>query len=733
MEVIESKLNFRQRLMKALFILVAKLLFRVRTRGDYGIFEAGRLPQRMLIVANHESFLDGVLLGLFLPVNPVFVVHTGVVRSWFFRQVLSMVDYLVVDPTSPMAMKKVIRLIEGGRSVAIFPEGRITNTGSLMKVYDGPAFVAAKTGATVVPVRLDGPARTYFSRVAGQHPKRLFPRISITVLPARHIHMPAEGTAKQKRHRAGEDMRKLMQEMLFASTESSTLFSAFCDAIEVHGRKRRLVEDVKQIEYSYNDLLKMALVLGRVVTREAHETGDLGRIGLLLPNLAPTIGLFFGLTANRRVPAMLNFTAGVDAMQAACDGAQIKLVVTSRAFVEQAKLEDKLAALQGVRFLYLEDVKEMVSVGDKLWLMAYALWFPRCVDRSSREGHPEDPAVVLFTSGSEGKPKGVVLPHRALLANIAQIRSVIDFSVEDKVLNALPVFHSFGLTAGGLLPILTGANLFLYPTPLHYRIIPELAYDRNATVLFGTSTFLGNYAKFAHPYDFFRLRYVIAGAEKLAEPVRAIWFEKFGQRIYEGYGATETAPVLAVNTPMAYRTGTVGQLLPGIEHRLVPIPGIPNGGMLHVRGPNVMAGYLKSDQPGVLQPPASDLGPGWYETGDVVEVDDDGFLRIVGRVKRFAKIAGEMVSLEAVEKLANAASPEKVHAVSSRPDASKGEVLVLFTTDAELSRERIQSKAKELGVAELAVPRNIIKVDALPLLGTGKIDYVTLKVWAEKV
>ncbi|MRR51116.1 MAG: bifunctional acyl-ACP--phospholipid O-acyltransferase/long-chain-fatty-acid--ACP ligase [Rhodocyclaceae bacterium] len=732
MEVIESKLSFGQRLLKALFVLVARVMYRVRVRGELDIFAPANLPRRLLIVANHESFLDGVLLGLFLPVNPVFVVNTAISKNWFFRRVLSLVDYLAVDPANPMAMKTVIRLIESGRPVAIFPEGRITNTGSLMKVYDGPAFVAAKTGATVVPVRLDGPARSYFSRVGGRHPKHLFPRISITVMAPTAIRMPAEGTAKQKRHRAGEDMRKLMQEMLFASTESSTLFSALCDAVEVHGRQRRLVEDVKQIEYSYNDLLKMTLMLGRVVTREAHETSDLGRIGLLLPNLAPTIGLLIGLTANRRVPAMLNFTAGVDAMQAACDGAQIKLVVTSRAFVEQGKLEDKLAALQGVRLLYLEDLKERIGLGDKLWLMAYALWFPRCTDRSSREGHPEDPAVVLFTSGSEGKPKGVVLPHRAILANIAQIRSVIDFSVEDKVLNALPVFHSFGLTAGALLPVLTGASLFLYPTPLHYRIIPELAYDRNATVLFGTSTFLGNYAKFAHPYDFFRLRYVIAGAEKLAEPVRAIWFEKFGQRIYEGYGATETAPVLAVNTPMAYRSGTVGQLLPGIEHRLVPVPGIPNGGMLHVRGPNVMAGYLKSDQPGVLQPPASDLGAGWYETGDVVEVDADGFLRIVGRVKRFAKIAGEMVSLEAVEKLANAASPDKVHAVSSRPDPGKGEVLVLFTTDAELNRERILGKARELGVAELAVPRNILRVDSLPLLGTGKIDYVTLKAWAEK-
>jgi acyl-[acyl-carrier-protein]-phospholipid O-acyltransferase/long-chain-fatty-acid--[acyl-carrier-protein] ligase len=427
---------------------------------------------------------------------------------------------------------------------------------------------------------------------------------------------------------------------------------------------------------------------------------------------------------------MLNYTAGVDAMQAACDGAQIRTIVTSRAFVEQGKLTDKLGGLKGVQLHYLEDIREQIGLGDKLWLILYAIHFPRTFELHAS---PEEAAVVLFTSGSEGKPKGVVLPHRAILANIAQIRAVIDFSVYDKVLNALPIFHSFGLTAGALLPVLNGASLFLYPSPLHYRVIPELAYDRGCTVLFGTSTFLANYAKFANPYDFYRLRYVVAGAETLSEAVRSQWFEKFGLRIFEGYGATETAPVIAVNTPMAYKTGTVGNLLPGIEHRLLPVSGIEHGGILHVRGPNVMSGYLKSDQPGVLQPPLSELGDGWYETGDVVQIDDEGFVKIVGRVKRFAKIAGEMVSLEVAEKVATATSPDKAHAVSSQPDAAKGEALVLFTTDGELTRELLAGKARELGVPELAVPRKIHRVESLPLLGTGKVDYVTLKRLAEAV
>ncbi|MCB1888379.1 MAG: bifunctional acyl-ACP--phospholipid O-acyltransferase/long-chain-fatty-acid--ACP ligase [Rhodocyclaceae bacterium] len=707
-------------LIKHILATIARLLFRVTVRGTMPP------PQsRLLVIANHESFLDGLLLGLFLPLDPVFVVHTTVAENRWFRWILSLVDTLAVDPTSPMAMKKVVRLIEAGRPVVIFPEGRITTTGSLMKTYDGPAFVAARTGATILPVKIDGAARTYFSRMGGRFPRRLLPRLSLTIHETTRIAMPEAPSARERRRKAGEAMRRIMQEMIFASRPEATLFEALLDAASIHGRGCRRVEDLKQQEYSYRDVIKMALALGRLVER---ETGDGEAVGLLLPNLAPTLALVFGLPAFNRRAAMLNYTAGVDAMQAACTAAEVRTVLTSRAFIEQARLGDKLSALQGVRIVYLEDLRETMTLADKLWLMLLALPFPRI---ATRIGSAEDAAVILFTSGSEGKPKGVVLSHRALLANIAQIRAVVDFSVDDKVLNALPLFHSFGLTAGGLLPLLSGSSVFLYPSPLHYRVIPELAYDRGCSVLLGTSTFLGNYAKHAHPYDFHRLRYVIAGAEKLAEPVRELWFDKFGIRIFEGYGATETAPVMAVNTPMAFRRGTVGQMLPGMHAQLLPVPGIPSGGMLHVTGPNLMSGYLKADRPGVLQPPASEVGEGWYETGDVVEIDDDGFVRIVGRVKRFAKVAGEMVSLEVVEKLAAAASPAAQHAASTQADAAKGEALVLFTTDTALGREALVAAAKAQGAAELAVPRKIVSVAALPLLGTGKIDYVQLKQMAE--
>ena len=707
----------------ALFIkLICKLLFRVKVNGLENISGQNGL----LIVANHESFLDGLLLGLFIPKRATFVAHTSVLKNFWFRQFLRLTPHLGVDPTSPYAMKKVIRLLEAGENVVIFPEGRITLTGNLMKVYDGPGFVAAKTGATILPVRVDGAAESYFGRLSNGFPRKVLPKVTLTVLPVTNIPMPkpthntSHLNAKQKRRIAGEAMRIVMQEMLFQAQKSRTLFEAFLDAIDKFGSNYKLIEDMNEVEEPYHELLKKSLALGRLVTKVSvpKET-----IGVLMPNITNTLALVLGMTAFNRIPAMLNYTSGTTGMQNACTAARIKTVITSYKFIEAAKLEDVIGHLQGLNIVYLEDLRAQFGVLDRAWLMGYALHYPRLAMETSS---PDQPAVVLFTSGSEGKPKGVVHSHKSILANISQVMAILDLNPTDKFMMVLPVFHAFGFL-GSLIPIFSGIKIHIFPSPLQYKVIPEVIYDRSCTIFFATSTFLANYAKFAHPYDFYKLRIVLAGAEKLNDEVRKTYTEKFGIRILEAYGATECAPGISINTPMANLNGSVGQLLPGIKHRLEPIPGIKKGGLLYVKGENVMMGYYMFDEPGILKPPPD----GWYNTGDIVEMDAEGFIHIKGRVKRFAKVAGEMVSLEVVEQIANTAAPECQHAASTQTCPQRGEAIVLFTTDRKLKREDLQLVGKNLKLPEIAIARKIVLVEELPILGTGKTDYVTLKQMAE--
>jgi acyl-[acyl-carrier-protein]-phospholipid O-acyltransferase/long-chain-fatty-acid--[acyl-carrier-protein] ligase len=513
--------------------------------------------------------------------------------------------------------------------------------------------------------------------------------------------------------------------MIFATSDlDRTLYQALADAAHVNGAGAAILEDVKRAPLSYRRLLAGSLALSRPL---AAIAGRGEAVGLLLPNVSAIAVAFFALQAIGRVPAMLNYTSGLTNLKAACAAAEVRSILTARAFVAQAKLDEIIAGLDsaGIRILYLEDIGAEIGRLARLRALIASRWAAR-LHRRHRVS-PEAPAVILFTSGSEGLPKGVVLTHRNLLANCLQLAARIDFNRSDVVLNALPVFHSFGLTGGTLLPILSGVKTLLYPSPLHYRIVPALAYDANATILFGTDTFLSGYARMAHGYDFYSLRYIFAGAERVRDETRKTYAEKFGLRILEGYGATEAAPVIAVNTPMHFQAGSVGRLLPGIEARLDPVPGIDEGGRLSIRGPNIMAGYLKADAPGVLQPPSE----GWHDSGDIVTIDEAGFVTIRGRAKRFAKIGGEMISLPAVESYAAALWPSADHAIVTRPDARKGEQLVLFTTQADATASALQAWGRANGVTELALPRDIRTVDALPVLGTGKLDYVTMADWAQ--
>ncbi len=700
---------------------ILKLLYRVEVIGLENYYLAGK---RVLIVANHCSFLDPPLLSVFLPDDINFAINTHISQKWWIKPFLGLSKVFPIDPTHPMSLKNLIHHLQQDSKTVIFPEGRITLTGSLMKIYDGTGMVAEKSGAMILPIHISGTQYTPLSKLQGLMRLRWFPKITLHILPPTHIEARKELSGKNRRKYSGHVLADLMVDMQFmASKTQQTLFASLLDARDVHGGNHEVAEDLERIPLSYNALITRSLIIGNAL-KNMTETNE--NIGLLLPNSSKTLCVLLGLSIHQRVPAMLNYSTGSAGMIAACQIANVKTVLSSRRFIDLAHLENEADLLkEHVNIIYLEELAQQITTSDKLlgaWQNKTARsWYKNNADANA-------PAVILFTSGSEGTPKGVVLSHANILSNHQQVAARINFNPKDVVLNFLPMFHSFGFTIGTLLPVLNGMKTFFYPTPLHFSIIPEIAYETSATIMFGTNTFLSAYGKKAHPYDFYNLRYVVAGAEKLQENTRELWQDKFGIRILEGYGATETSPVVSVNTPMDYKAGSVGRILPHINYRLEPVDGIEEAGRLHVQGPSIMLGYLLSTSAGVLQPTESIYGKGWYDTGDIVHVDDDGFLSIRGRSKRFAKVGGEMVSLTVVEQLAMKAWENANHAAISLPDIKKGEQIILITTQKQATVSELSKSST--GVTAINLPKKILFIDAIPVMTTGKTDYVALTNWA---
>ncbi len=691
-------------------------LFKIEVTGMEHYQEAGK---RVLIISNHVSFLDPLLLGVFLPDDITFAINTHISRSPWIKPFLRLSNVFVLDPTQPLSLKSLIHHLKTDQKTVIFPEGRITVTGSLMKVYDGPGMVADKADATILPIRISGAEYTYFSRIGKIVRQRLFPKITITILPPTHIDIPDEFRGKKRREYSGRVLSDIMTNLAFSTGHyQQTLFSKLLEARTIHGGKHIIADDLERTPLNYNTLITRSIAIGNALKKISNRNDNLG---VLLPNSTKTLCVILGVQLYGRVPAMLNYSIGSVGMISACETAQVKTVLTSKRFIELAKLQAEAEHLgQHVQLIYLEDLAEKINWFDKIRALYQCktanYWYKK------QPIEPQHSAVILFTSGTEGAPKGVVLSHQNLLANHEQVAARINFNAQDVVLNFLPMFHSFGFTVGTLLPVMHGMTTFFYPSPLHYSIIPEIAYEHNATIMFGTNTFLAAYGKKAHPYDFFKIRYVVAGAERLQENTRQLWFEKFGIRILEGYGATETSPVAAVNTPMEYKTGTVGRLMPSMKYQLEAVPGIENAGNLHLAGPNIMLGYLLHDNPGKLVPPESIYGKGWYDTGDIVNIDEQGFISIRGRSKRFAKVSGEMISLASSEQVVNDVWPNFQHAIVSLPDERKGEVLILVTTHKDANANELIGKAK--GISPINLPRKFVIVEKVPVLGTGKINYV---------
>jgi acyl-[acyl-carrier-protein]-phospholipid O-acyltransferase/long-chain-fatty-acid--[acyl-carrier-protein] ligase len=703
--------------MKTLLHWLARLLFRFRAYNT----EALHTPGPVLLLPNHASWLDWLFLGVCLEDDWKFVTSSETAQtSWLHRRMMINRRTFPIETTSPYAVKHMAAFLEKGGRLVLFPEGRLSQTGSLMKLFDGTGFLIFKTRAKVITAHLRGALRVPFSPHPGW--RRLFTPVSAHFSDPITPPHPGDVSTTQARGILTSWLRDRMLRQQF-DVEMEFGPSHILQAIVETGRRRpgfEVLRDTTRQGLTYRKLLVGAELMAAEWKSRLHPHAP--RVGVLLPNVNATPVVLLGLWATGRVPALLNFSTGVVVMRTCCEIAGIRQVITSRTFLERAKLDLRAFVEAGIELIYLDDIREAITPAARLgtllrsFVSRHAALLPSAVTPLPKT------AVVLFTSGSEGVPKGVELSHRNLLANLRQLLATLDIVDTDRFFNALPLFHSFGVMAGVVAPLVRGVFCYLYPSPLHYRIVPTLVYDLNCSVMFGTPTFLNGYARKAHPYDFRTVRLLVAGAEKLQEATFQTYARKFGLRILEGYGATECSPVITLNSLLESRTGSAGRFMPGIEWKLEPMEGVAEGGRLLVRGPNVMLGYVNPEANAKFQ-----ALEGWYDTGDIVRVDADGYAYVLGRLKRFAKISGEMVSLTAVEDALAGAFPQFNQrfqiAVVAIPDDDKGERLLAATNEPRLTLDDVRNALKSRGFGNLCVPRELHAVKEIPKLGTGKVSH----------
>jgi acyl-[acyl-carrier-protein]-phospholipid O-acyltransferase/long-chain-fatty-acid--[acyl-carrier-protein] ligase len=700
----------------ALLRLLLRTLFGFRAHNMAPL----RTPGPVLLIPNHVSWLDWLFLGAVLDSDWKFVTsRTTACTSWFHRMIMTGRRTIPIDPHSPYAVRTMEEHLERGGRLVLFAEGQISATGSLMRLYDGTGFLIRKADAKVILCYLRGANRIWFVKHRGW--RKLFPRVSVhfsdVLRPPSYDGIPHS----EERHKLTDWVRDQMVRQQFDVEmefgPSNALAAVAETAAQIPGRTA--LEDSTGSHLSYRRLMVATDLLAGAWRRNIGGRGE--RLGVMLPNVNGLPVAILSLWAVGAVPALLNYSSGLPSLLRCARVAGLKRVVTSRRFLDKAGIDPRPIVAAGLELLFLEDLRAGISAGSRILGLLRNTAFPGARSRRAGPG-PGNTAVILFTSGSEGTPKGVELTHRNLLANVRQAMSSVDLTDDDRFFNAMPLFHCFGLTAGTLFPLVRGCTTFLYPSPLHYRTVPTLVYERACTVLLGTNTFLNGYARKAHCYDFNTVRFLFAGAEKVQGETFDTWAQQFGVRILEGYGATECSPFISVNTRVHPAYGSVGRLLPGMECRLEAVDGVVDGGRLLVRGPNVMKGYVNED----ANERFKSLG-GWYDTGDIVSIDDKGFLYIRGRLKRFAKVSGEMVSLAAVEAALSGAfshfGSRFQIAVLACPDRERGESLIALTTEPALTLADMRAAIHAKGLGNLCFPRELFVVDAIPTLAAGKIDY----------
>jgi len=699
--------------MRPILRFILRLLFGYRAFGT----EVLTSPGPLLLLPNHVSWLDWLFVGTCLDEQWRFVVSIEAAKVSFVHRFI-MINHLTlpVETDSPYAVKRMAEQLQAGGKLVIFPEGRLSETGALMKLFEGTGFLLHKTRAKVITCYVRGAHRLPFS--PNPNRKKWFARVTAhfsgVVTPPEMTGM-STARARQKLTRWLYDgMVRQQFDIEMAAAPKNVLAAIIQTARQFPGVVA--LEDVTHRKLTYRRLLAGAEALAGQWRRQ-WPGGDPARVGVMLPTSLAMPVTLLSLWRVGKIPAILNFSTGMSTMLACSQLAGLKQIITSRTFLERARLNIQAMRDAGIEFIYLEDVRAKISRWEQLGALLQVTFNPQSAIRNPQS----EVALVLFTSGSEGTPKGVELTHTNILANVRQLLAVYDVNDADRLFNCLPLFHSFGII-GTVLPLIHGCYVFLYPSPLHYRVIPTLIYNLDCTISFGTNTFFNGYARKANPFDFRALRLLVAAAEKLQETTANAWARQYGVRVLEGYGATECSPTITVNTPIHPRFGTAGRFLPGIEYKFEPVEGVAPGGRLWVRGPNIMRGYLNREANEKFL-----AGNGWYDTGDIACVDEDGYLQILGRLKRFAKVSGEMVSLTAAEEALAGAFPQYglrfQMAVLARPDPERGESLVAVANDQRLSMTEVRAAIKARGLSNLYVPREIKYIREIPKLGTGKVDH----------
>ena len=699
----------------------------------------------VLLLGNHVSFLDWAILQMAYPKQIRFVMERSYYEKWYIKPFL---DFFGVIPISSRGSKTALSLVtealNRGETVALFPEGHLSRNGHLGTFQRGFELAAKEAeNAIIVPFYLRGLWEDNFSYASKKMKRNKNKDISVTFGETLDIH---------------SDAVRVKKSVFDLSVQSWKHYADTLPCVQkawIHSAKemgaKLCMADSTGVEVSGDRFITGTLMIASLLKPLLKKTQN---IGLLLPtSVGGSMGNMAVLTLGKTV-VNLNYSSGTKSLVHALKIANITTVISSKLFITKLKAKgfDLSEALENVEVIYLEDVKEKMSKTKGLMMLILVKILPSSLlDTLFVKGtNLEDTAAILFSSGSEGTPKGIELSHKNMMGNIKQAITLINPNDNDVMLGTLPIFHSFGLTVTTLLPLIEGIPVVCHPDPTDGLGIGKMAAKYEATMLFATATFFRLYTrnKKLHPLMFKHLRMVIAGAEKLPLEIREAFKSKFGHDIYEGYGATETTPVASINIPdvlmqdswkvqVGHKVGTVGLPVPGSAFKIVDpesFKALKTGeeGMILIGGTQIMKGYIGDEQKTASVIKELD-GIRWYVTGDKGRLDEDGFLTIVDRYSRFAKVAGEMVSLGLVEaEIAKVLGENDQISISALPDAKKGEKLVLLL-EGEMEIDTLKEKIKSLEMNPLFVPSEYFKVEVLPKLGTGKADFKGAKKLAQEL